>query len=51
MLRMLEHIWMLIGISKTCFNMTELKQRMAEHFGSVPVQYTLYLPAPGKDPV
>ena len=44
--RLVEHIWMLIGISKTCHTMMELKERMAEHFGRVPVQYTLYLPAP-----
>ena len=46
--KLVEHIWMLIGISKMCFNMSELRQKMAEHFGRVPVQYTLYLPAPNE---
>jgi hypothetical protein len=29
----MEHIWMLIGISKMCFNMSELRQRMASTSG------------------
>jgi hypothetical protein len=48
--KLMEHIWMLIGISKMCFNMAELKQRMAEHFGRVGVNYTLYLP-PMTEPI
>ncbi|MBM4327094.1 MAG: hypothetical protein FJ118_08005 [Deltaproteobacteria bacterium] len=42
--RLVEHIWMLIGMAKTCQNITELRQRMAEQFGRVPTQITLYLP-------
>jgi len=48
--KLLEHIWMLIGISKTCLNMAELKQRMAEHFGRMLVNYMLYLP-PMSEPI
>src|SRR4030095_14182896 len=42
--KLVEHIWMLVGIARTCQTMGELKRRMAEIFGRIPVQYTLYLP-------
>jgi len=44
--KMIEHIWMLIGISSTCRNINELFDRMAERYGRIPVQYRLYLPPP-----
>lgn len=44
--KLVEHIWMLIGIARTCESMSELKRKMAEMFGKVAVQLTLYLPAP-----
>lgn len=43
--KLLEHIWMLIGVAKTCATVPELRRRMAEFSGRVPVQYTLFLPA------
>ncbi|MBI1374192.1 MAG: hypothetical protein GC159_15855 [Phycisphaera sp.] len=42
--KLVEHIWKLIGVASTCESMSELKQRMAELYGRVPVQYTLFLP-------
>jgi hypothetical protein len=42
--RLVEHIWMLIGMAKTCQNMSELRQKMAEQFGRIPTQITMYLP-------
>ena len=42
--KLVEHIWMLIGVSKTCNNMTELRDRMAELNGKIPFQLRLYLP-------
>jgi len=42
--KLVEHIWMLIGMASACHNMSELRQRMAEKYGRQPVQYTLYLP-------
>jgi hypothetical protein len=42
--RLVEHLWMLIGMASACHDITELKRRMAEKFGRIPVQYTLYLP-------
>ena len=35
---------MVIGIAKTRHTMPELKDKMAEMYGKIPVQYTLYLP-------
>lgn len=45
--RLVEHIWMLIGMATACRDMTELRQRMAERFGRERVQLTLYLPPIG----
>jgi hypothetical protein len=42
--RLMEHIWMLIGLASACQDMPELRQRMAEKFGREGVQFTLYLP-------
>lgn len=42
--KLIEHIWMLIGIAKTCNTIGDLKRRMAELHGRVPVQYTMFLP-------
>ena len=44
--RLVEHIWMLIGISKTCDTMPHLREKMGMHFGLEPVQLTFYLPPP-----
>jgi P63C domain-containing protein len=44
--KLIEHIWMLIGISSTCRNIGELYEKMAEKYGRIPIQYRLYLPPP-----
>ena len=44
--RLVEHIWMLIGISKTCQTMPELREKMAIQFGRQFVQLNLFLPLP-----
>lgn len=41
--KLIEHIWMVIGMAKTCSNINELKHRMAEYFGKDPIQLTLKL--------
>jgi hypothetical protein len=43
--KLIEHIWMVIGIAKTFSSMSELKTKMAEMYGKIPVQFTMYLPA------
>lgn len=40
--KLTEHLWMLIGIAGTCETMNELRRRMAERFGKVPVQPMLF---------
>jgi hypothetical protein len=47
--KLIEHIWMLIGIAKTCRDMSELKTKMAELYGRTPFQYTFYLPPPNQN--
>lgn len=44
--KLMEHIWMLIGLASACHDMAELRARMAEKFGREGVQLTLYLPPP-----
>lgn len=44
--KLIEHIWMLIGMASACHDMAELRQRMAEKFGRERVQLTFYLPPP-----
>ena len=43
--KLVEHIWKLIGIAKTCENMVDLKEKMAILHGRTPVQYRFYLPS------
>lgn len=42
--KLVEHIWMVIGIAKTCENMSELRDKMGELYGQHPVQLKMYLP-------
>lgn len=42
--KLTQHIYTLIGIAKTCRDMRELKDKMAEMYGRSPLQLTLYLP-------
>lgn len=43
--RLIEHIWMLIGMASACRTMSELREKMAEKFGRIPIQLKFYLPA------
>jgi hypothetical protein len=40
--KLIEHIWMLIGVGKTCTSMIELRDRMAQLNGRVPYQMRFY---------
>jgi hypothetical protein len=42
--KLIQHIYMLIGVAKTCQTMRELRDKMAEMYGKSPVQLRLYLP-------
>jgi hypothetical protein len=43
--KLIQHIYILIGVARTCGHMSELRRKMAEMNGKVPVQYTLFVPA------
>jgi len=46
--KLIEHIWMLIGVARTFHpgEMPALRRRMAEIKGKIPVQMTMYLLPP-----
>jgi len=44
--KLIQHIWMVIGIAKTCFNIHELREKLAIQFGRSEVQFSLFLPPP-----
>jgi len=44
--KLVEHLWMLVGMASACTTMAELKRKMGEKYGRVPVQLTLYLAPP-----
>jgi hypothetical protein len=44
--KLVEHMWMVIGIAKTCYNMEELKTKMRQMFGKGSTQIELFLPMP-----
>jgi hypothetical protein len=46
--KLVEHIWMLIGMARSCQTMRELRDRMAMQFGREPFLLNLYLPAQPK---
>ena len=41
---LIPHIYEVIGMAKTCRDIKELKEKVAEHYGREPVQLTMYLP-------
>ena len=43
--KLVEHIWMLIGVARSCHTMLELRDRMAELNGQRAVQMRFYMPA------
>jgi hypothetical protein len=49
--KLIEHIWMVIGMASACETMAELKRKMAEKYGRIPIQYTLFLPPPSNGQV
>jgi hypothetical protein len=42
--KLMEHLWQLIGMASACSSMEELRRKMAEKYGRVPVQMTMYFP-------
>jgi P63C domain len=48
--KLVEHIWMLVGMASACSTMEELRMRMAAKFGKQPVQLMLYIDPPSALP-
>jgi hypothetical protein len=46
--RLMEHLWMLIGMARACGGMRELRERMAEQYGRQEIQLTLFAPPPAR---
>lgn len=42
--KLIEHLWQLVGMASACYSMEELRRKMAEKYGRIPVQLTLFLP-------
>ncbi len=42
--KLIEHIWIVVGMSRCCKTMRELRDKMAETHGRMPLQFTVYLP-------
>jgi hypothetical protein len=46
--KLIEIIWMTIGMAKACMSMRELRERMAMQFGKQAVQLSLFMPIPAR---
>lgn len=47
--KLIEHIWMVIGMARTCETMNELRDKVNGLYGKHPVQLRFYLPPPQRD--
>lgn len=46
--RLMEHLWMLIGMARACDSMRDLRQRMADQYGRQEIQLSLFAPPPAR---
>lgn len=46
--RLMEHLWMLIGMARACDSMRDLRERMAEQYGRQEIQLSLFAPPPAR---
>ncbi|WP_245232761.1 P63C domain-containing protein [Thiorhodococcus minor] len=47
--QLVSRCYEVIGMSKTCDHIRELREKVARHYGKKPVQFTLYLKPPADD--
>lgn len=47
--KLVEHIWMIIGMARTCETMLELRDRVNAMYGNEPIQLRMYLPRPSAE--
>lgn len=43
--KLVEHLWQLVGMASACSTMPELRRRMGEKYGKIPVQLTIFVDA------
>ena len=48
--KLIEHIWMVIGMARTCHSIRELRDQVNAHYGKIPIQLRMYLPRPESPP-
>lgn len=48
--KLVEHIWMLVGMASACQTMDDLRYRMAEKFGKQPIQLLMFIDPPSGPP-
>lgn len=41
--KLVEHLWQLVGMASACNSMEELRKKMGEKYGKVPVQLTMFV--------
>ena len=46
--KLVEHLWMLVGMARACNTMEELREKMAQQAGRRKVQVTVFLPPQSK---
>ena len=44
--QLVSRCYEVVGMAKTCHDIRELRDKVAEHYGKQPVQFRLYLPSP-----
>lgn len=47
--KLVEHIWMIIGMARTCETMVELRDKVNAIHGKQPIQLRMYLPPPATE--
>jgi len=50
LMKLMEHIWQLVGMASACNSMEELRRKMAEKYGRVAVQLTVFVPPTPNNP-
>jgi hypothetical protein len=46
--KLIEHIWLTIGMARACRTIEELRERMAIQYGRQRIQLSLFIPAPSR---
>ena len=41
--KLMEHLWQLIGMASACVTMDQLQRKMAEKYGKIAIQMTMFI--------